>query len=332
MSNIIPNHFANPWFFLLLLPLPFLLLLAGRRGSLPAVTFSSLHLLKKLSHPVRGKVLGLTFSLFIPALILAVIGMARPQHVRTYEKKSSNGIELMITLDVSRSMLGEDLFIGDEKVNRLLAAKNVMRDFIAQRPSDRIGIVSFAGRPYISSALTLDHDWLQGTVDGILIGLVEDGTAIGSAIAQSARLLDKRKSRSKIIILLTDGSNNSGNLTPADAARLAATLGIKIYTIAVGTDKPVRIPLPQGSTMIRAEFDIETLQEVARISGGRFFRAQDTAALEESFREINKMETSAQLSHQVVDVRELFPVFVGAALGFASLALIVHECLPWVSP
>jgi Ca-activated chloride channel family protein len=261
-----------------------------------------------------------------------VAALARPQHVSTRETKSSNGIELMITFDVSRSMAGEDFIIGNERVTRLTAAKDVMRDFIDQRPSDRIGIVSFAGRPYVSGPLTLDHAWLQKTVDGIRIGLVEDGTAIGSAVALAANLLAKRPSRSKIMILLTDGSNNSGNLSPTDAARLAATLGIKVSTIAVGTDSPVRIPLPQGTFMTRTEFDIETLQEMARISKGRFFRAQDTSALQGIFRGINKMEKSDLQSRQIVEVRELFPWFVGAALALLLLAILFHECVAWVSP
>ncbi len=325
-------QFAAPWFLLLLIPVPGLLLLAGRSGDAPALTFSSLYLLERVGAPVRERVFGLTLSLFFGAVVLAVLALARPQLVSTYEKTSSNGIELIIALDVSRSMASTDFFIGGEKVTRLTAAKQVTREFIRERPSDRIGVVAFAGRPYLASPLTLDHDWLLESINRIRIGLVEDGTAIGSAIAMTAKRLDKRAAKSKIMVLLTDGSNNSGNLSPRDAARLARTLGIKIYAIAVGTPGEHAIPMPQGVVIHREEFDVETLQEVAQIGQGKYFRAQDTQALESIFSEINEMEKSDLRSRRVVELHELFPWFVLAGLLLAAGGLLVHECLPLTIP
>lgn len=334
MLSLLPEgfRFAAPWFLILLLPIPGLFLLAGRAGGSSALTFSSLHILEKLGQQVRGRFLGLTFLVFFLSVLVAILALCRPQLVSTYEKTSSNGIELIISLDVSRSMAIEDFYIGRERVTRLTAAKQVTREFIKERPSDRIGVVAFAGRPYLASPLTLDHGWLLDSINRIRIGLVEDGTAIGSAVAMTAKRLDKRKAKSKIMVLLTDGSNNSGNLTPQDAARLARTLGIKIYTIAVGTPGVHPIPMPQGMVIHREEFDVATLKEVARIGEGQYFRAQDTAALKSIFAEINKMETSDLRSRRMEEVQDLFPQFIALSLALASLGMLIHECFPRTKP
>lgn len=188
-------------------------------------------------------------------------------------------------------------------------------------------MVAFAGRPYIPSPLTLDHDWVQESLDRLALGLVEDGTAIGSAIAAAARRLDQQEAKSKIIVLLTDGANNSGDLTPETAAELARTLGIRIYTIAVGTAGRHPIPLPGGGrTMaIQQEFDEETLREIAAIGEGAFFHAQDTGSLEEIFERIDGLEKSELIRRRVVDAKDLFHWFVGGAVALGLLYLIFQE-------
>ena len=288
-------RWAEPHWLWLLLLVPALAFLRGARGTGPAVAFSSLHLLRQISKPGRSAMGALSTALPFVTLILMVAAMARPQHVRTRETIDASGIEIFLAIDVSLSMSIEDMTLGNQTVNRLSAAKKVTRDFIQGRRSDRIGIVAFAGRPYVPSPLTLDHDWLLNTLsEQVKIGLVEDGTAIGSAIGAAARRLEGRDTevKSKIIVLITDGSNNSGNLTPLDAARLAQTFGVRIYTIAVGTEA---------------------------MTNGMFFRAQDTRALEEIFKTIDTMEKTEIKRQTRTEVDEMFHVLVAAALATGLL-------------
>ncbi len=328
------SQFASPHWLWLLLLLPVIALLRGRRGSGPSVAFSSLHLLRQIAKPGRSAVGALSGALPWVTATLVIFALARPQHVSSHDTISASGIEIMIAIDVSLSMSIEDFNVGAETVNRITVAKKVTRDFIAGRPSDRIGIVAFAGRPYVPGPLTLDHDWLQQTLtEQVTIGLVEDGTAIGSALGAAARRLDSHNPdvKSKIVVLLTDGSNNSGNFTPLGAAELARSLGIKVYTIAVGTDGFHRIPLPsrQGQYLpgVRQEFDLELMQKIAEMTNGKFFRAQDTRALEEIFKTIDSMEKTEikRLTH--TDVEERFVWFVIAALVTGTVGLIFRLTL-----
>jgi len=319
-------RFAEPQWFWLLAALPILALIRGARGSGPAVAFSSLHLLRQIARPGRSAIGALSATLPFLTLGLGIAALARPQHVQTIESIDASGVEIFLAIDVSLSMSIEDMTLGSETVNRLSAAKKVTRDFIQGRPSDRIGLVAFAGRPYVPSPLTLDHEWLLNTLrDQVKIGLVEDGTAIGSAIGAAASRLEDRSSdaKSKIIVLLTDGSNNSGNLTPLDAARLAQTFGVRIYTIAVGTEGMHRIPLPDRSGRflpgVRQEFDIDLMKQIAEMTNGMFFRAQDTRALESIFRTIDTMEKTEIKRFTRTEVSELFPFLVAAALVTGGL-------------
>ncbi len=264
--------------------------------------------------------------------------MARPQKVRTYDEVKTEGITIALTVDVSRSMLIEDFYIGGRPVNRLVAAKRVMRDFIRGRTSDRIGIVAFSGAPYYPCTLTLDHEWLETNIERVQIGVMEDGTAIGSGIAAAANRLAKedetaktlrQKSPSKVIILLTDGANNSGKLSPQDAARLAATLGIKIYTIAIGTPGVHSFIDLNGqiATSGRQEFDEATLQEVARIGNGTFYRAQDLQALTEIFKTIDELEKSEIKKKNIVETDELYHWPLYAALLLLILGLLIGQII-----
>ena len=314
-------RFAEPEWFWLLALLPLIALLRGARGTGPAVAFSSLHILRQIARPGRSAVGAVSTSLPFITLALGIAALARPQHVRTIETIDASGVEIFLAIDVSLSMSIEDMTLGGESVNRLTAAKKVTRDFIKGRTSDRIGLVAFAGRPYVPSPLTLDHEWLLSTLaDQVKIGLVEDGTAIGSAIGAAARRLEGRDSsvKSKIIVLLTDGSNNSGNLTPLDAARLAQTFGVRIYTIAVGTEGFHRIPLPDRSGRflpgVRQEFDIDLMKQIASMTNGMFFRAQDTRALESIFKTIDSMEKTEIKRLTRTEVDELYVWLVAAAL------------------
>lgn len=221
--------FANPWLLLLLLLLPILVLLKGRFGGTPGVTFSSTQNLAALGQRRRSRAGGLLGLLAHLALASLIIALARPQLGRTLSHIQASGVDIMICLDVSGSMKAEDYNIGGKRASRLEAVKQVTEAFIRNRPNDRIGIFAFAGRPYLVSPLTLDHDWLIKNLDDLQIGRVEDGTAIGSATAAAANRLKDRESKSKVIVLLSDGDNNAGRVTPFTAAEAVKALGIRLY-------------------------------------------------------------------------------------------------------
>lgn len=312
---------GSPWWLLALLVIPLLMVLRGRVGRVPAVLFSTAYLLRDIGRPAKGGAGGVTFGLVLVSIAAGILALARPQKVISYDEDKTEGISICLTVDVSLSMLIQDFKIGGRPVNRLTAAKRVMRDFIQGRTSDRVGIVAFAGAPYFPCPLTLDHEWLEANLERVQTGVMEDGTAIGSGLAAAARRLDKEKQPSKVIILLTDGANNSGKLSPLDAAKLAATLGIKIYTIAIGTPGVHRIPLPNGRVITsgRQEFDEATLQEVARIGNGTFYMAQDLNALAEIFDTIDTLEKTEIKRRSVTETEDLF--FLPLAFAAATLAL-----------
>ena len=320
-------QFADPLWLLLLLALPVLAWLRGRPGKSPAVVFPAMHLLRGLGTKTRSARAGFAFGLVLLSLASAIIAIARPQRVKSYDEIKTEGISIMLTVDVSLSMLIEDFYISGKPVNRLIAAKRVMRDFIRGRKNDRIGIVAFAGAPYYPCPMTLDRDWLETNIDRVQTGVMEDGTAIGSGLAAAARRLDQQKAPSKVVILLTDGANNSGKLSPQDSAKLAATLGIRVYTIAIGTPGVHMIPLRDGRiiTSGRQEFDEGTLQEVARIGNGAYYRAQDLEALADIFKTIDQLEKSEIKKRNIVETEDLFQWPVGAALALLLLALLLRQ-------
>lgn len=301
-------------------------LLRGRWGGQSSIYFSSLHILGRLGRKVRTKAGGYTFPVLLGLIVLlGFIALARPQSLRSHKLVKESGIEMILAIDVSRSMLVQDMMLLNSRVNRLTAAKSVIRDFIRRRPMDRIGLVAFAGRPYLTSPITLDHDWVESRLEKVRVGLVEDGTAIGSAIAAAAQRLDKREAKSKVIVLLTDGANNAGNLSPVTAAELANTLGVKIYTIAVGTPGRHTIPTPNGPLPLEQEFDSDTLKGIASAAGGRYFRAEDTQNLEQIFAEIDSLEKTERAAQVRLDAKDFFPWAVHAMFLLALCRLVAHE-------
>ena len=324
--------FAYPWLLLGLLLLPVLAILRGARGAAPAVVFSSLAPLRTLGRQRRASAGGWLTTLLLLALGFFVVGLARPQAARTLTHVESSGIDIMLTLDVSRSMLAEDFTIGNQRANRLEAVKQVTEKFIKGRPNDRIGIIAFAGRPYLVSPLTLDHDWLLQNLQRIRIGLVEDGTAIGSALASASNRLKDREAKSKIVVLLTDGDNNAGQVPPKTAAEAAKALGIKVYAICAGSKGYV--PMPRQDVFGRTVYqnvlmavDEATLQEIAKITEAQFYRATDSKSLGQIFEDIDKLEKSTVELSQYKEYRELFPWFVGAGGALLALYLALGQTL-----
>ena len=319
-------HFLQPEWLWLLLLLPPVLFWRGRRGPVAAIEFSHIATARALARDTRARIGRLVWMLPIAAAALIVIGMARPQLAHGRTTLTASGIDIMLDLDVSGSMQALDFKLDGNRVNRIDVVKSVVSRFIDQRPNDRIGIVAFAGAPYLVSPLTLDHDWLQQNLDRLSIGGVDDGTAIGSAVATGVNRLRGTQAKSKIVILLTDGMNNAGKLSPMAAAEAAKVLGVKVYTIAVGVrgEAPVPVKDAMGNTrlvMAKVDVDEKTLQDVATATGGKFYRATDTDSLKHIYDEINRLEKTTEVTQHFAHAQDLFdwaifPAFALLGIGF----------------
>lgn len=324
-------RFAQPVWLIMLIPALLLLLLRRGRGATGAVVFPNLGVLVSLGKKVKRLAWSVGLPLVFISLVLAIFGMARPVWRNEYQSRVASGIDILITFDVSLSMEIDDFRRGGQPMRRLEAAKEVVDAFITRRPDDRIGLVAFAGRPVSVSPITLDHDWLRQGLEKIALwdersqtGTVrEQGTAIGSALATAATRLDNRDAKSKIIVLITDGQSNSGKISPIEAAQHIKTLGIKTYTVAIGTTKG-RVS-SRIQNFPRQEFDLPTLRKIASETGGEHFWAQSLEDLENNFQTIDKLEKTETRSLTVIDDRELFSWFVGASL-LAALAFAVYMC------
>lgn len=327
---------ADPWWLLLLPLAPLLAWLRGRHGQAPALAFPTVGLMKGLGQPTRSRRGGFAPGLLHLALICGIVALARPQKLITYDEVKTEGIAICVAVDVSLSMLIEDYYAGSVLINRLTAAKRVLKEFIEGRPNDRIGIVAFAGAPYTPCPPTLDHAWILKNMDRIQTGVMEDGTAIGSGLAAAARRLDQQDAKSKVLVLITDGANNSGKLSPLDAANLAVSLkpAIRIHTIGVGTPGYHLIRLPNGGIINshRDEFDEESLKKIAEIGGGKFFKAQDSATLKQVFESINQMEKTKIDRRIIVRADDLFHYFIIAAAIFIALHLIWKSTAARLAP
>jgi Ca-activated chloride channel family protein len=322
--------FAHPWLLLLLLAIPVLAWLKGKFGGTAAVTFSTTSMLAEIGSRQRNRPGAFLAGLSYLALALFIIALARPQLGRVTTRVQATGVDIMLVLDVSRSMLAEDFTIGNRRANRIDAVKLVTEQFIRQRPNDRIGIVAFAGRPYLVSPLTLDHDWLIRNLERLRIGLVEDGTAIGSAIASAANRLKDKEAKTKLILLLTDGDNNAGKVQPLTAAEAAKALGIRIYTIGAGTEGEAPFPLQNafGRTVYRnvlVKFDEKTLGEIATITNGQYFRATDTNSLRKIFSEIDKMEKTKVEVERTAQYRDLFYYVLIPGIACLLLEILLSQ-------
>ncbi|MFA7234582.1 MAG: VWA domain-containing protein [Terrimicrobiaceae bacterium] len=323
---------AHPWALLLLVLVPVIAFLRGRFGGTAGVAFSSTESLLRLGMRRRSRAGAFLAALSYLALASFIVALARPQLGSEITRVQASGVDIMLLLDVSRSMLAEDFSIGASRANRLEVTKKVTEQFIRKRPNDRIGIIAFAGRPYLVSPLTLDHDWLIQNLDRIQIGLVEDGTAIGSAIASGANRLKDKEAKTKLLVLLTDGDNNAGKVMPLTAAEAAKALGIRIYTIGAGTQGEAPFPFTDqiGRTVYRnvpVEFNEKTIQEIARIANGIAYRATDTRSLEKIFGEIDKLEKSKVEVEKIAQYRDLFPWFLLAGLACLGTEILLSQTL-----
>jgi len=323
-------RFLHPELLWLLALVPLLALLRGKRGAAPALLFSTTSIARILASSRKAGPGQLLASFKLIGLALLIIGIARPQLGNTTTEIEASGIDILLAVDVSGSMEAMDFTLNNKPTNRLQVVKKVVTEFIEARPNDRIGLVAFAGKPYMVSPLTLDHDWLARRLESVSIGMIEDGTAIGSAIGAGVNRLRDIQSKSRILILLTDGVNNGGKISPLMAAEAAETMKIKVYAIGAGTRGEAPMPFVDRlgrRRLVRAKVDIdeETLKGVAEITGGKYFRATDTKSLAKIYDEINTMETTTRTIKRFEQYRELFSYLVLAALTLVGSAFIIQS-------
>ncbi|MBU0678337.1 MAG: VWA domain-containing protein [Verrucomicrobia bacterium] len=311
--------FRYPWLLLLVLLVPLLTYVRYGRRRTPSLRFSDGTTLGKL--PLSWAVLGhnLLPALYTIGLLCLVVALARPQKGLEESRVRTEGVDIVLLVDVSTSMNAEDFSSLTKHINRLDAAKLVIEKFVRKRDNDRIAMVAFAALPYTIVPLTLDHGWLIGQMDRLQTGMLEDGTAIGSALGSAINRLRESEAKSKVVILLTDGVNNAGTLSPENAAEAARALGIKVYTVGAGSSGYVRVPVTDafgGQRYIRqlSEIDERTLQHIARTTDARYFRAEDLKALSDVYDEIDKLERTEIDVEQFTTFEEKFMGFVWAAV------------------
>ena len=322
----------SPIFFLLL-PLAFLAVFyAGRKDLQSGLKFSSEDLVKGLSPTFKVLLSQKIIYLRLAVAILIILALARPQSPVADSKIETEGIDIVVVLDSSTSMLAEDFKLNGKRQARVEVAKDVVSDFIKGRKNDRIAIVTFAARAYTVCPLTLDYDWLKANLERVKCGLLEDGTAIGSGIATALNRLKSSNAKSKVIILLTDGRNNMGKIAPLTAAEAAKALNIKIYTIGAGGKGPVPFPVQDyfGNKVyqeVEIDLDEETLTKIASITGGKFYRATDTESLRKIYNEIDKLEKTPIQEKGYLEYKELFPLFLVPGLLLLALEIILTNTL-----
>ncbi|MEO0070150.1 MAG: VWA domain-containing protein [candidate division WOR-3 bacterium] len=312
-------HFASPGYFALLLLLPVLWWweLRKKRANL---RYSDTTLLPEPApfERIIGRVPLFCYSL---ALILATVALARPQKGRQFEELETRGIDIMLCLDISGSMQAMDFAPSD----RLTVAKERAKEFVSKRQGDRLGLVVFAATSLTQCPLTLDHNILNDIIDRLRFGILEDGTAIGMGLASALARLKDSKAKEKVVILLTDGRNNTGDIDPLTAAQTAAALGIKVYTIGVGSKGPVPFPVDDpffGRRFVQVDVDLdtETLQRIAEITGGKFFLATNPEGLKKIYEEIDRLEPSTFKTKRWTIYQELAhrPLFWAVLFVFAG--------------
>ena len=260
-----------------------------------------------------------------------VIALARPQFGQSFTTSSNKGVNIMLAIDTSQSMTGIDMKIRGETANRLDAAKMVLKDFIAKRTTDRLGLLVFGEQAYTQCPLTIDHGAILDLLDNVQIGMVGDATAMGSAIAVGVKRLKDVKAKSKILVLLTDGQNTAGNISPKTAMELAKRFDIKIYTIGIGQEGevPFKIQTPQGERIInqQVQMDEDTLVSIAEETGGRYFRASNTEALSRVYDSIDKLEKTKIEVKQYSSYKDVYEPFLWFAFLFFLLEVILGNTL-----
>jgi len=327
-------QFHNPYFLFLipLLAAVFFYYHRKESGRDSAFKFPSQDLISGLKSSWKLKISQRLFYFRLISCALIMFALARPQSPIADSKIQSEGIDIVLAVDCSGSMLAEDFKLNGRRQSRLEVIKNVVRNFIHGRKNDRIAIVAFAARAYTVCPLTLDYGWLLENLERVKIGMIEDGTAIGSGIAASLNRLKATKAKGKVVILLTDGRNNAGKISPLTAAEAAAALKVKVYTIGAGTKGLAPYPVKDffGNTVyqpMQIDIDEDTLMKIASITGAKYFRATDTESLVSIYKEIDKLERSPIEEKGYLEYNELFLVFLISGLLILFLEIILGNAV-----
>ena len=332
-------EFQYPWLLLLLALLPIYAFLQGRAGKLSALRFPSADIARAAGAVARSAAGRLLFFLRLLVVALCIGALAGPRFANDHTETQASGIDIMLVLDLSWSMMALDMAPEQEKVSRFDIASQVLEDFIRKRPSDRLGLIVFSAVPYLASPLTLNHEWLVDNLHRLHVGLIRDlGTAIGDATAAGAkRLKGLKDSKSRIIIVLTDGDNNKGEIDPVPAAQLAAALGIKVYTIGIGIDQPCELHrfdpntgkleldpngnLKPGMMLQPANYDV--LGKMAALSKAKFYRATNRRELQRIYDEIDQLEKTEIKLRRFTTYRPLFQWPLLGAFGLLAIELVL---------
>jgi Ca-activated chloride channel family protein len=325
--------FGRPWFLLLLLLLPVLAWLQGKRGQPPSFVYSSVQLVRAVIDVTRSRSGVLLAALRWFALALLIVALAQPRLTKSETTVSASGIDIAVAVDLSGSMASEDFETRGGRVNRIDMAKSVLAGFIEKRPNDRIGIVAFGTQAYIAAPLTLDHDFLLKNLERLELGTIEGNqTAIGSGLSTAINRLRELQSKSKIVILMTDGVNNAGKVAPLIVAEAAQALAIKVYTIGVGMRG--QAPMPTRDffgrkvyQMVPVDIDEDTLQKIAQMTGGKYYRADNAEKFQAIYAEIDALEKSEADVKKFARHKELFRIFAGIGLGLILIETVLKHTL-----
>ena len=318
--------FNNPeYLFLLFLLIPIVFWYFWEmRKSDASIQISTHRTIRNFPKSFRVYFLHVPFALRVIAITLLILALARPQLSNQWRTEKTEGIDIMMALDISSTMLAEDL-----RPNRLEVAKNVATEFILARPNDNIGLVVFASQSFAQCPLTTDHAVLVNLFKSVEYGMIEDGTAIGLGLANAVNRMKDSPTKSKVIILLTDGSNNRGEIAPATAAEIARTFGIRVYTIGVGSYGQARIPVqtPLGTQYVTvdSEFDEATLKDIAQTTGGEYFRATNATALRAIYQQIDELEKTKIRVQEYSKKTESYGIFVLVAFACVILEILIRN-------
>jgi Ca-activated chloride channel homolog len=339
-------EFQYPWLLALLALLPLYALLQGKVGKFSALNFPSADIARAAGAVAKAAAGRLLFFLRLLTVGLCIVALAGPRFANDHTETEASGVDIMLVLDLSFSMMALDMSGPGERVTRFDIASSVLEDFIGKRPSDRLGLIVFSAFPYLASPPTLDHQWLISNLRRLYIGLfgganvANMGTAIGDATAAGARRLKSLKeSKSRIIILLTDGDNNKGEIDPIPAAQLAAALGVKVYTIGIGIEQPCELPMfdfntgklrldPNGNVipgMLLQPANYSVLSKMSSLSNAKFYRATNRRELQNIYNEIDRLEKTEMKLRRFTTYRPLFQWPLLAAFGLFALELILSN-------
>ncbi len=325
--------FAHPWVLLLLLLLPLMAWLKGRRGQPPSFLYSSVQLVRAVLDVTRSRSGAFLAAVRWFALALFIIALAQPRLLKSETKVSASGVDIVAAIDLSGSMASEDFEVGGERVSRLAMAKEVLKTFIEKRPNDRIGLVAFATQAYVAAPPTLDHDFLLQHLERLELGTIDaDHTAIGSGLSAALNRLRELKSKSRIVILMTDGVNNAGKLPPLTVAEAAKALDVKVYTIGVGMQGRAPMPVYFAGRKIRYEWmpvdiDEATLKQIAAMTGAKYYRADNAPKFQAIYAEIDKLEKSEAAIRKYTQFEELFPWLISPGLGLLLVEIVLRHTL-----